>query len=107
MGKVHAKGFTVRLLWRQRPGDRKGERRHSQMYDSAIKAENDAFDFRYNLETKTCQEFIDAYKDNFRLSTNIISKGENERNVLTTYYLLKGLFLAIIIPIPASCTDIL
>ena len=84
VGKVHTKGFTVRLLWRKRPGDRKGERRHSIMYDTAIKAKNDAFDFRYNLETKACQELIDEYKDNFRLSTNVISKCDNERNVLTT-----------------------
>ena len=84
VGKVHNKGFTVRLLRRSRPGDRKGERKHSKMYDTAIKAENDAFDFRYNLESKACQELIDAYKDNYRLSTNVILQSDKERNVLIT-----------------------
>jgi len=66
VAKICTDGFTIRLLWRRRPGDRKGEQKQSQMYDTAIKAENDVFDFCYNLETKSCQEFIDAYKDNFR-----------------------------------------
>ena len=74
VGRLKTRGFTIRLLWRQRPGDQKGERRHSQMYDTAIKAENGAFDIRYNLKAKACQQFIDAYTYTFRLSTNSIKR---------------------------------
>ena len=67
MTKVHTVGFMIRLLWRENPTDQKGERKMSKVYDTAIEAENDAFMFCYNYETKSCQKCIDEYKQNLRL----------------------------------------
>ena len=72
MTKVRTADFMIRLLWRERPNDRKKKQKPSEVYDIAIEAENDAFMFRHNYETKSCQKCIDEYYQNLSLGSNII-----------------------------------
>ena len=64
--KLGTNGFVVRLLRRARPHDRKGVRKSSVIYDKAILAENNAFEFRYLNESKDCQKCLDEYKANLK-----------------------------------------
>ena len=73
-------GFFVRLLYRKRPENKKGERKSSIMYDTGIEAENNAFQFRYKYENTSCKKCIDEYK------TNLISiLAGSEPNPITTH----------------------
>lgn len=52
MIKCGANEFVVRRLWRQSHTNRKGDCKASTIYDTATDAENSAFEYRYNLESK-------------------------------------------------------
>ena len=72
--------FYVRVLRRTRPHDKKGQRKVSQQYSSVIEAENNAFAFRYRLESKKCKIKLDEYKDGL-----FLADGESmTKNILTT-----------------------
>ena len=60
--------YQIVALKRVRIHDKIGKRVYSIRYDNAISAENNAFDFRYSLESKTCKAKLDAYKINIALS---------------------------------------
>ena len=60
--------FYVRVLHRNRPHDRKGQHKVSQQYSTVIEAENNAFVFRYSLESKMCKIKLDGYKDGLCLA---------------------------------------
>ena len=69
----------MRLLYRKRTHDKKGERKSSIMYDTAIEAENNAFQFRYKYENKSCKKYIDEYEKNL-----ISLLAGSELNLITT-----------------------
>jgi hypothetical protein len=61
----HHDKYRILCLRRARPHDKKGERRISNgSYNTAIDAENDAFLFRYGLESKNAKKQLDEYKTN-------------------------------------------
>ena len=60
--------FLIRLNWRGQCHNKQGKRVNSKVFDTIIQAENMAFDFRYNLESKYSKENIDAYKSNLILT---------------------------------------
>ena len=53
--------FYVKVLWRRRIRDRRGVRKTSQQYTTALEAENNAFSFRYNLESANSKMKIDIF----------------------------------------------
>jgi hypothetical protein len=60
--------YRIRLLLRKRPHDKTGARRVStSSYCTAIDAEDDAFNFRYSLESKKAKERLEDYKTNLEL----------------------------------------
>ena len=57
--------FRIWLLLRKRSHDKRGDRRMSNTYyDTAIDAENNAFMFRYSLESKKSKKQLDEYQTN-------------------------------------------
>ena len=60
--------FRIQLLHRNRATDKKGVRKYSSQYNRAIDGENNAFNYRYNLESKSCRQKIDRYKLNLKES---------------------------------------
>ena len=60
--------FRIQLLHRNRATDKKGVRKYSSQYNRAIDGENHAFNYRYNLESKSCRQKIDRYKLNLKES---------------------------------------
>ena len=66
---VQKKGkYQIVALKRGRAHDTNGKRIYSTTYDNAIDSENDAFEFRYNLESKKSRISIDEYKTKIRSS---------------------------------------
>ena len=59
--------FMVRLLRRGRALDKNGKRMASSKHDNTVDAEDIAFKFCYNLESKGCQEILDVYISNLKL----------------------------------------
>ena len=49
-------GYHIRFLWRGRKTDKTGQRRTSQRYATIIEAENNAYEYRYSLESKCSKE---------------------------------------------------
>ena len=45
-------GYHIQLLWRHRSRDKKGECKISQQYGTIAEAEDNAFKYRYSLESK-------------------------------------------------------
>ena len=58
--------YMIQLLHRNRVADKKGVRKYSSEYNRDIDAENDAFNSRYNLESKSFRQKIDRYKLNLK-----------------------------------------
>ena len=58
--------YRIQLLHRNRETDKKGVRKYSSQYNRAIDGENHAFNYRYNLESKSCRQKIDRYKLNLK-----------------------------------------
>jgi hypothetical protein len=64
---AHNDKFRIRLLLRKRPDDKKGDRRASHSnYATVIDAENDAFLFRYSLESAKSKKILDDYETNLK-----------------------------------------
>ena len=51
--------YMIKLLHRNRVTDKKGVRKYSSKYNRAIDADNDDFNYRYNLEIESCRQKID------------------------------------------------
>ena len=70
--------FMIQVLYRARPTDKVGKRLYSSKYDTVFDAEDNAFEFRYNLESIKCKARLDEYKLNITSklsgSTNVTSK---------------------------------
>ena len=60
-------GYHVRLLWRGRISDKVGQRRTSQQYETIIEAENNAYEYRYSLESRKSKENLDKMRIDFEL----------------------------------------
>jgi len=60
--------FRIRLMRRERAGNVKGVRVTSSKFTTAIAAENAAFQFRYNLESKKSKDILDDHMISLRLS---------------------------------------
>ena len=61
--------YYIRLMRRVRANDVSGARVQSTKFDSIIKAENAAFQYRYSLESKKTQNMLDKYVTNLKLSS--------------------------------------
>lgn len=59
--------YHMRLLWRHRRHDKKGERKVSQQYATIAEAEDNAFEYRYSLESKNSKQKIDKIRSDFIL----------------------------------------
>lgn len=59
--------FRIRLMRRERAGNVKGVRVTSSKFTTAIAAENAAFQFRYNLESKKSKDILDNHMISLRL----------------------------------------
>ena len=75
--------YYLRCIRRERKGDTKGKRFESVGYSSAIEAENNAFRFRYELESAACKEILNDYILN--LTTNEPSRTSEVKNLLPTW----------------------
>ena len=58
-------GYHVRLLRRGRVHDKQGSRKTSEQYATIIEAENNAFEYRYGLESKKSKIKLDMLRSNF------------------------------------------
>ena len=61
--------YHIRLMRRTRANDVSGNRVQSSKFDTIIKAENAAFQYRYSLESKKTQNMLDKYVTNLKLSS--------------------------------------
>ena len=58
--------FYIRVLYRKMATIKKGVRKTSTKYNSIIDAENDAFKYRFSLESKKSKANINRYKERLR-----------------------------------------
>ena len=58
-------GYHVRLLRRGRVHDKQGSRKTSEQYATIIEAENNAFEYRYGLESKQSKIKLDMLRSKF------------------------------------------
>ena len=73
--------YAVVALKRRKASNASGKRMYSTKYDDVISAKNNAFDYRYSIESKLSRKNLDEYKTNLRsnLSGSITNTQITER----------------------------